>query len=180
MPSRRFRSFTVEIRRKAAGTGSSEVGSSSMRNPGRIARAPAIATRCFWPGERSSMRREEKGSSPNASSAKPTLDEISSRGSPKFSGPNATSSSTRFMTSWSSGSWNTTATRRLTSHRFSSLTGTPSIWMSPSVGYKTAVSSLTSVLFPEPLCPMSATSCPGSTWRSRPLNAGTASASPVR
>jgi hypothetical protein len=47
MFSRRLRSLTVEIRRIATGTGKSEVGSSMIKNRGRIARAPAMATLCF-------------------------------------------------------------------------------------------------------------------------------------
>jgi hypothetical protein len=99
IPSRRFSSLTVEIRRFAVGAGRSEVGSSSMRNRGRMAREPAIATRCFCPGERSSMRVPAMPSSPSAPSANATRSSISSRGRPRFSGPKATSSATRFITS---------------------------------------------------------------------------------
>src|SRR3712207_879212 len=105
---------------------------------------------------------------------------MSSRGRPRFSGPKATSSATRVITIWSSGSWKTTATFSLIVQRLGSLTGTPSIRTSPSVGYWIAVRSFTRVLFPEPLWPIIATRSPESIERSRPRSAGTASPSPVR
>ena len=46
---------------------------------------------------------------------------------PRLSGPNATSSSTEVLKSWSSGSWNRTPTRLRTSGAFFGLTSRPSI-----------------------------------------------------
>ena len=132
-------------------------------SPGRRLSRPSASAPVR--GLRSAARRCPRGRAYASDDC--TLSEISSRWSPRFSGPKATSSTTRFITSWSSGSWKTTETLRRTSHWCSLSTGTPSIRMLPSVGYRTAVSSLTSVLLPEPLWPMIATSWPGSIFRFR-------------
>ena len=51
---------------------------------------------------------------------------------PKLAGPNATSSARVGMNNWSSGSWNTTPTRRRISRMFLSSTGSPDTATEPA------------------------------------------------
>src|SRR5215211_3074027 len=90
-------------RRPAAS--SIEVGSSRSRTSGSSARSPARATRCFSPPERVWGSRRSYPSRPTAWIASPTRSRISSRSTPRFSSPNATSSSTNGATSPFSGFW---------------------------------------------------------------------------
>ena len=66
-----------------------------------------MASRCFSPPERVTVLRCSKPARPTCASASGTAATISGRGRARFSRPNATSSSTRVMTSWLSGSWKT-------------------------------------------------------------------------
>ena len=86
------------------------VGSSRTSNPGRVASTSAIASRCFSPPESVSVARASKPASPALVSASGTRCRIDASGQPRFSRPKATSSSTRPMTSWLSGSWKTRPT----------------------------------------------------------------------
>ena len=87
------------------------VASSSTSVRGRMASTPASASRCFWPPDRLDVSRRSKPESLTSESASFTRARSSSVGTPRFSGPNATSSSTVPATIWSSGFWNTRPTR---------------------------------------------------------------------
>ncbi|SKZ61441.1 Uncharacterised protein [Mycobacteroides abscessus subsp. abscessus] len=60
-----------------------------------------------------------------ASSASATRCASSGPSTPKFAGPKATSSASVGMNNWSSGSWNTSPTRRRTSRSVDFPTGEP-------------------------------------------------------
>ena len=81
--------------------------SSSMRIFGSMPSTPAMATRCFWPPDRAFVSCFSKPTRPTCLSASRTRRASSGVSTPRFSGPNATSSSTSEATSWSSGFWNT-------------------------------------------------------------------------
>ena len=109
--SRRCARATARPRRAPPATPSGSrfaVGSSSSSSPGRIARAPASASRCFCPPEsgigrvveRQRRARPRRAPRARASTAR-------SRGTPRFSQPNATSSPTRDMITCESGSCST-------------------------------------------------------------------------
>ena len=80
---------------------------------------PRVASRARSRSRRAAAGRARAGAArgrPRAPSAPPpapraTRSTASSRASPRLSGPNATSSRTVGMNSWSSGSWNTSPTR---------------------------------------------------------------------
>ncbi len=77
------------------------------RMSGDIASTPAIATARFSPPESRNGGRSARWGAPTVASAVATRSSTSAAGRPMFSGPNATSSCTVAMNSWSSGSWNT-------------------------------------------------------------------------
>ena len=88
-------------------------GSSSTRISGSIASTVATATRRRWPNDRWCGGRSTKSAIPTWSSASRDPARRARRPrSPRLAGPNATSSRTVGMNSWSSGSWKTTPTRR--------------------------------------------------------------------
>ncbi len=87
-----------------------EVGSSSSRSCGRSASADARQTRCSSPPESSTVRRLARCEAPTSSRATATCGQISSGATAMFSRPNATSLSTRVITTWFSGSWKTDET----------------------------------------------------------------------
>ena len=100
-------------RRPSAPSASSwDVGSSSTSSRGVIASAEARATRWRWPPDRVAMRRFPSGEIPITASASSTRWRIEAGGSPRFSGPKATSRRTVARTNWASGSWKTRATWR--------------------------------------------------------------------
>ena len=153
---------------------------------GRIARTPAIATRCFCPPLSLLTGRSAYSIMPTLSRAEYTLSTISSRGSPIFSGPNATSSSTIVATVWLSGFWKTMPTFLRTSKAVISfpspslrLPASTSLVLMPStttcpdlfVGKNKPLSSLDSVLLPLPFIPTNATKLPFSTEKDRFLRA---------
>ena len=74
---------------------------------GSMASTPAMATRCFCPPDSAAVSRLSKPCSPTSASASATRWRSWSVGTPRFSGPKATSFSMRLATSWSSGFWNT-------------------------------------------------------------------------
>ena len=67
------------------------VGSSSSSSPGRIARIPASPRRCFCPPDSADVGRSQSRSRPTAARASSQRGRISSRGTPRFSGPKARS-----------------------------------------------------------------------------------------
>src|SRR3989442_6523784 len=139
-----------------------------------------MATRCFWPPESrcgSCWRYSAISTTRRASSTRAT---ISAGGSPRFSGPKATSSSTTVATSWLSGFWKTMPTRcRISDSAPRSLVFMPSTNTSPSVGSSRAFRCLARVDLPDPFPPTMATNSPRSTVRAMPSRAMTASAVPA-
>ena len=91
-------------------TGSNwDVGSSKTKQEGFIVSIEAMATFCFSPPD------NEKGNRSLScmlimARASSILFKISSRGSPRFSGPKASSSSTLMANNWDSGFWSTMPT----------------------------------------------------------------------
>ena len=90
-----------------------------------MASAPAIATRCRSPPERVAITRSARWAHPTAPSASSTRLRISSRGSPRFSGPNATSSRTVTPKNCRSGFWKTMPTRCASADRLERGGGLP-------------------------------------------------------
>ena len=87
---------------------------------GVMAMTPAMATRCFWPPESLLGDWRRYAVIPTASRLRSTRFQISSVGTPIFSGPKPTSSSTTLPMIWLSGFWNTIPAVFLTSQRCSS------------------------------------------------------------
>lgn len=103
MPCSRL-SFSTAASTSRRPMGSSmAVASSSTMHSGFIASTPAMAMRCFCPPDSLAGVEWRNACIPTASSAKSMRLPISSRGTPMFSGPNATSSSTMEATVWLSG-----------------------------------------------------------------------------
>ena len=93
-------------------TSSDAEGSSSTNRRGSRARAPAMQTRWRCPPERRAGSFSAKSCKATRRSSRSTRAAISSRGRPRFSGPNATSSATTLVTIWSSGFWKTRPSSR--------------------------------------------------------------------
>ena len=130
------------------------VGSSSTIHFGFMASTPAIATLCFWPPDKWFGESLRLFSIFTILRASFTLFHISSVGTPIFSGPNPTSSSTTFATSWLSGFWNTIPVHCLILKILSSsAVFIPSTHKVPSVGHIRAFRCFASVDLPQPLCP---------------------------
>ena len=127
-------------RSRRAGAGRARAGAARGR------RAPACARRVSASAIRSST---------------------SSREQPRLSGPNATSSRTVGMNSWSSGSWKTSPTRARRSRTSSWPTRRPATSSSPSP-VSSALRWSISVVLPAPLGPRTATRSPWVTCRSTP------------
>ena len=164
------------------------VGSSSRISPGRIARMPASARRCFCPPERADVGWSSGSRpSPTSSSASATRDQMSAGGTERFSAPKATSSPRRESTTWVSGSCCISPARprrarggapsisRLPVSSASSASAAapdagsaPPAELSPS----TPARAWSSVDLPAPEGPSSSTRSPGRMSRSRPLTAG--------
>ena len=143
------------------------VGSSNTMHLGSIAITPAIATRCFCPPESLFGEWCLYCNIPTDFKLSSTLCQISSVGTPIFSGPNPTSSSTTLAMIWLSGFWNTIPAVFRTGRIFSScVTSFPSTQRLPSVGASNALICFANVDFPEPLWPKIAINCPGCTSRS--------------
>ena len=137
------------------------VASSNIIHFGLIAIIPAIATLCFWPPDNKCGCLSFNSVIPTLAKASLTLSLINLGSIPKFSGPNATSSSTTVATIWLSGFWNTIPAVCLISHNFSSsFVSFPFIRILPLVGIKIAFKFLDNVDLPEPLCPIIATNSP--------------------
>ena len=142
------------------------VGSSKTIHSGCIAITPAMATRCFCPPDNLFGECSLYFNMPTAFKLSSTRCQISSVGTPIFSGPNPTSSSTTLAIIWLSGFWNTIPARCLISQIFfSSVVSNPSTQRLPSVGSKIALICLARVDFPEPLCPNTAIKSPFFTSR---------------
>jgi len=81
-----------------------------MSTLGRMATAPAIETRFFWPKLSMWVGLSPRCEISSASSAAVTRARVSAVESPRLNGPNDTSCATLPAKSWSSGFWNTSPT----------------------------------------------------------------------
>ncbi len=108
---------------------------------------------------------------PTSASARSTRASSSAPFSPAAAGPNATSSRTVGMKSWSSGSWKTMPTRRRTSAMFRLSTGNPATVTVPVPPVRMPLRWSTRVVLPAPLGPSSATRSPRATEKSTPKRA---------
>ena len=154
------------------------VGSSSTMHFVSMAMTPAMATRCFCPPESLWGACSRYSYMSTALRAASTRRRISAGGTPRFSGPKATSSSTMPATSWLSGFCCTRPTRLRTANCWdSSAVSMPSTRIFPAVGSSMPLKSLAMVDFPQPLWPNSATNCPSSMERSTPWSTSLASTS---
>ena len=108
----RSRSAPIDRRRtSSAAPGSScDVGSSSSSSCGRSASAEARQTRCSSPPDSSPTVRSARCSAADERQRLIDTGPDLVGSTPRFSSPNATSLPTRFITTWSSGSWKTDAT----------------------------------------------------------------------
>ena len=154
-------------------------GSSSTSTAGSIASAPASATRCFCPPESLVGSAFAKSCIATRESSRRTRSPIWSAGTPRFSGPKATSSSTTVVTIWSSGFWNTSPRLRR-ARRYAAKSGWPSVMTRsptrstvPSSGASSPHSTDASVDLPEPFGPSTHTRSPGATERLTSLSACT-------
>ena len=146
--------------------------SSSTSTAGFMASTPAMATRCFCPPDRACVSCRSKPESPTSSSACVTRLRSSSVGTPRFSGPKATSSSTSEATSWSSGFWNTMPTvSRMRYVQSASAVAMPCTFTVPSSGMSRAFRCLASVDLPLPLPPKMHRNSPLRTCRLTPSRA---------
>ena len=153
------------------------VGSSRTSNPGRAASTSAMARRCFSPPERVTVLRCSKPDRPACASASRTPDTISGRGQARFSRPNATSSSTRDMTSWLSGSWKTRPIRSPSNRAGVSATSSPPTRSPPCQRPGTTCGTRPArararVLLPDPDGPRTSRTRPASSRNVRPSMAG--------
>ena len=137
------------------------VGSSSTIQSGFIASTPAMAIRCFWPPDNKCGPCSAYSVMFTAAKASSTRLRISALGTPKFSGPKATSSSTTAATIWLSGFWNTMPTCwRIFQICSSSNVSKPHTVTFPAVGCNNTLKCLANVLLPLPLVPIMATNSP--------------------
>ena len=163
------------------------VGSSSRISPGRIARMPASASRCFWPPESADVGWSSGSRpSPTSSSASATRGQISAGGTDRFSAPKATSSPRRESTTWVSGSCCISPARPrrarggapsisrlpVSSASSASAGGGCSTALPAELSPSTPARAWSSVDLPAPEGPSSSTRSPGRMSRSRPLTAG--------
>ncbi len=174
MPSRASSFMTCSTSPTSSGS-SAEVGSSNSMTLGCIASARAIATRCFWPPDRLAGMAAIFCARPTLRSRSSANALASSRPMPRsVRGPTVTLSSTDRCGNRLKP-WNTMPTCMRS--RFSAASGncSPSfcsIWPQISTVPPWATSSplqqRSKVLLPEPLGPITTTTCDGSTSKSMP------------
>ena len=177
--SRRIASAANAVTTSRAPIGSRfAVGSSSTSARGRMASSEASATRCLVPPDSMSRRRGVSGPRPVDARASAIRSTISSRGRPRFSSPNAISSSVSSITSCVSGSWNSTPTSPVSSASVALRVSRPptvsvpfSQCASSACGIRPSRQSA-SVLFPAPLGPRRSRRSPSSQSKSRSRSAG--------
>ena len=128
-----------------------------------MAMTPAMATRRFWPPERSKGAFSSSSSpSPEKAREARTRRSISFSSRPMFFGPKATSLYTVSSKSWYSGYWNTSPTRKRTSRIFlgsSQMSRSPRRTL-PLVGRRRPLRCWIRVDFPEPVWPMTPRNSP--------------------
>ncbi len=165
----RERRMSASSRREAGSR--LEDGSSSTRISGSIASTVATATRRRWPKERWCGGRSLNSAMPTRPSARSTRSSSSGPLSPAAAGPNATSSRTVGMKSWSSGSWKTMPTRRRTSAMCRGPTSSPATVTVPVPPVRMPLRCSTRVVLPAPFGPSSATRSPRAMEKSTPNRA---------
>ena len=152
-----------------------DVGSSSTRYAGRIASAPAMASRCFWPPRAGAARGARSPVEPDRGErlvdARADLARAARRGSrdrtrrpPRRPSP----------TIWSSGFWKTSPTRSRTSQTRALVARVDAVDASPcpTSGSSSPLASRASVDLPEPFAPSTRdASRPGATSSETPRSA---------
>ena len=157
---------------------SAAVGSSKSSTSGFITSTDAIATRFFCPPESWYGARSARAPMPSIASVSSTRRSTSSVGKPMLSGPNAISSRTVGENTCASEFWNTKPTRErkpalnCSSSRRSSVTVSPNAVYAPESANSSPSSSFSSVDFPQPFAPSSATFSPRATCSETPSSAG--------
>ena len=152
---------------------SMEVASSRTSTSGEAASAPAMATRCCWPPERSCTSRSSLPASPTWARARTAASRASDAEAPKFRGAKATSSPTTLETNWFSGLWNTIWQRRRSSCTSApGLSSMPATSSEPRCRGSSALRWRASVVLPLPFAPTIATNSPSSTEKETSSSAG--------
>ena len=161
-----------------ASVSSSAVGSSRIRISVPRARVAAMATRCFWPPERVCGALSARSAIPVDSITWRSLCSISALGMPRFSSPDATSSSTVEKMSWASASSKTTPTclpisaiLRYSRTLFPRIVIVPSS-RPPYSWWRIPDAARQKVVFPAPVGPVTKTISPFRRSRSIPSRAG--------
>ena len=149
------RIFSTRARKSSLLVGSSiAVASSRISMSGRIARAPAIASFCFCPPDNAVVSLFLYSYNPTSLRAWSTRSLNSGLGTPRFSGPKATSSSIMVPTIWLSGFWKTQQQWDLMSQNSSSSPASfPKMTTLPLSGTSRISIIFASVDLPEPLLP---------------------------
>src|SRR5690606_35303035 len=145
-------------------------GSSSSTTSGAGASARARATRCCWPPESSSGRREDNDASPTSSSISATRSrrwDLGRPDRPKATLPATSRCGNRVP------SWGTSPTRRCSggTWRPGASTSRPPTWTVPESGRTVPARTPSSVDFPLPDGPRTAVNDPAATARSTPSSA---------
>src|SRR5262245_7004257 len=152
------------------------VGSSASTMAGRPASARAIATRCRSPPDSCGGRKPARPASPTRASASAASCRRSRAAAPAYSSPSATLSST-VACSARKNCWNTNPIRvdRTTarSRSASSATSSPVTRTRPPLGRSRVPITCSSVDFPDPDGPTTATSSPRCTVKLTPASAAT-------
>ncbi|CFW12108.1 Protein of uncharacterised function (DUF1602) [Bordetella pertussis] len=174
MPSRASSFMTCSTSPTSSGS-SADVGSSNSITRGCIASARAIATRCFWPPDSEPGMAAIFSRSPTLASRSPPSSSACARLMPRsVRGPTVTLSSTERCGNRLKP-WNTMPTcmrRRLSSASGSSRPSLSRLWpqisMVPPCATSRPLQQRKSVLLPEPLGPITTTTCEASTLKSMP------------
>src|SRR5262249_12960798 len=143
---------------------------------GWLASARAIASRCRWPPESTAGSSAALSGSPSRSSNSCARVSARRRETPAMTAARTTFSSTE-LSSRRLKNWNTNPTwrRRRWASSLSSLpaSGSPATTISPSLGLSSPATRFSSVDFPHPDGPVTATNSPGAATRSTPRSART-------
>ena len=131
-PRRRLTSARVSKTVRELTGSSAAVGSSSTSTRGSSARMAAMATFCFWPPESVAISRWRSSRMPTVDRARSMRSSMRSCGTPKFSRPNSSSSSTTEATICASMSWATDPTVREMSVSVTSQVSRPATTVEPN------------------------------------------------
>ena len=165
-----WRNRLMRVRREAGSR--LALGSSSTRMSGLMERTVAMETARFSPPERWWVILSARASAWTSRRACSTRRRISSGGSPMLSGPKATSSRTVGMNSWSSACWKTIPTLSRTRATVLGVTGMSPTRTWPEEGGSRPLRWSSSVDFPAPFPPTTATDSPWVMRRETPFSAG--------